>query len=232
MTVATEACYAERSYTGVETVFTPGFSALNAADVHVGYFDISGLPVALTQGVHFSVALDPATRAATVTPIAFPSASVAAPTTMTFERITPAVQGTNFQNLAQFDPAVHELIADAGAMRAAEVRSRQNRAIIPYAAGNTAVDFRPRKVKAADPVAPEDLATKLYADTVSGTSAAGQAAASAAAALVSQNVAAASATSATNSANSAAASAAILGNPDYGFVADAPVSTRDYGTIP
>jgi len=25
MTVATEACYAERSYTGVETTFSPGF---------------------------------------------------------------------------------------------------------------------------------------------------------------------------------------------------------------
>lgn len=33
MTVATEASYAERLYTGVETSFAPGFSALSAAHV-------------------------------------------------------------------------------------------------------------------------------------------------------------------------------------------------------
>jgi hypothetical protein len=230
MTVATEACYAERSYTGAETIFSPGFSALAAADVHVGYFDANGLPVALTFNVHFSVSLD-AQGAVTVTRIAFPSASVAAPVTMTFERITPALQGTDFTNLNQYDPSVHQRIADAGAMRDAELRSRQSRAVTPYSASSTAVDFRPRKVKAADPVAPEDLATKAYADTVSGTirgdRGGGLCGRGAGFANLGGRIG-----DQRQSASAAAASAAILASPDYGFVADAPVSTRDYGTIP
>lgn len=231
MTVATEACYAERSYTGAETTFSPGFSALAAADVHVGYLDVNGLPVALTFNVHFSASLDEQ-GAVTVTRMAFPSASVAAPVTMTFERITPALQGTDFTNLNQYDPSVHQRIADAGAMRDAELRSRQSRAVTPYSASSTAVDFRPRKAKAADPVAPEDLATKAYADLVSGTNAAGQAATSAAAALASQTAAAGSATSASGSAAAAAAAAAILGSPDDGLLSDVVGSTIDDGTLP
>lgn len=232
MTVATEAAYAERSYTGIETTFTPGFSALAAADVRAGYFDITGLSVELTWGVHFSAAVDPSSGAVSVTRIAFPSASVGSPVTIWIARETPATQGVNFANLNQYDPSVHEDIADAGAMRDAEIRSEFDRTMQPFTTSNNAVDFRPRKVKAADPTAAEDLATKAYADLVSGSSAAGQAAASAAAALVSQNAASASAVSATASAASATASALLLASPDYGFVADAPTLTRDYGTIP
>lgn len=232
MTVATEASYAERVFTGAETIFTPGFAALDIAHVFVSYFDAAGLLIPLSQGVHFSVSLD-AELAVTVTRIAFPSASPAAPVTIAIERVTPATQGVDFTNLAAYDAAVHELIADKDAMRAAELRNRQNRAVTPFSASLTTVDFRPRQVRAADPLAASDLATKAYADLVSGTSAAGQAAASAAAALVSQTAAAGSATSASGSALAAAASAAILGNPDYGFVvADPPTVTRDYGTIP
>lgn len=231
MTVATEACYAERSYTGVETTFSPGFSALDPAHVLVGYFDSTGVSIQLTAGLHFSAALD-GSGAITVTRIAFPSASPAAPVTLWFFRDTPATQGVDFVNLGRFDPSVHERIADAGAMRDAELRSDFDRNQQPFTTSNGAVDFRPRTAKAADPVAAEDLATKAYADLVSGSSAAGQAAASAAAALVSQNAAAASASSASTSASAAAASAAILASPDYGFVADAPSVTRDYGTIP
>lgn len=232
MTVATEAAYAERSYTGVETAFSPGFSALAAADVHAGYFDSTGVSIGLTAGLHFSAAIDPDSGAVTVTRIAFPSASVSLPVIIWIARETPAVQGTDFTNLNQYDPEVHEKIADAGAMRDAELRSQMDREIQPFTTSIGAVDFRPRTVKAADPVANEDLATKLYADTVSGNSAAGQAAISAAAALASQTAAAVSAGSASGSAAAAAASAAILASPDYGFVSDAPSVTRDYGTIP
>lgn len=230
MTVATEACYAERIYTGVETVFSPGFSALSAADVRVGYFDISGGSVELTAGVHFSSALDPG-GAVTITRIAFPSASPAAPVTIWIARETPAIQGTDFDNLGQYDPSVHEKIADAGAMRDAELRSEFERDVQPFATSETFVDFRPRQVKAADPLAAEDLATKAYADLVSGTSAAGQAAASAAAAAASATAASGSATAAAGSAASAATNAALLASPDYGFFSAAPTDTRDYGSV-
>lgn len=229
MTVATEACYAERSYTGVETTFSPGFSALSAADVLAGYFDSTGTRIGLTQNTHFSVSLD-GDGAVTVTRIAFPSASVSAPVTLFFERGTPAVQGVDFGNLGRFDPSVHERIADAGAMRDAELRSQFNRTLQPFTTSDDAVDFRPRKVKAADPVAAEDLATKAYADEVSGSDAAGQAAASAAAAAASATAASGSATAAAGSAASAATNAALLASPDYGFFSDAPSVTRDYGS--
>lgn len=75
MTVATEACYAERIYTGVETIFPSGFSAQAAADVKVGYFTSDAL-VQLTRDVHFSAALD-SDGAATVTRIALLNAPVA-----------------------------------------------------------------------------------------------------------------------------------------------------------
>lgn len=232
MTVATEAAYAERQYTGVETTFSPGFSALAAADVHAGYFDITGVSIELTSGVHFSAAVDPSSGAVTVTRIAFPSASVAAPVTIWIARETPAVQGTSFANLNQYDPSVHEKIADAGAMRDAEIRSQIDREVQPFTTSNGAVDFRPRTVKAAPPVASEDLATKLYADTVSGSSAAGQAAISAAAAAASATTAAGSATASAASAASAAANAALLASPDYGFVSATATVFADYGTIP
>lgn len=167
MTVATEAAYAEAVYTGVETLFTPGFSAQAAADVLAGYFDSSGLPVDLTQGVHFSAALD-AEGAVTVTPIAFPLATPAAPVTIWMQRDTPAIQGVDFTNLNQYDPAVHERIADAGAMRDAEIRSKFSRGVQPFNASADTVDFRPRTVRAADPVEDADVATKSWVLSVTG----------------------------------------------------------------
>lgn len=189
MTVATEASYAERSYTGAEASFTPGFSALDAAHVFVSYFDASGLPVALTQGVHFSVLLD-AQSAVTVSKIAFPVATPAAPVTIVIERVTPATQGTNFQNLAAYDASVHERIADASAMRAAELRNRQARTATPFVGSDTVVDFRPRNIRAADPVADSDVATKSWVLTITGLI---SIAASVAAAAASATAAAASA---------------------------------------
>ncbi|UPJ43941.1 hypothetical protein IVB40_07685 [Bradyrhizobium sp. 40] len=229
MTVATEACYAERSYTGVETVFSPGFSALSATDVLVGYFDSTGVSIQLTKDLHFSVALD-GSGAVTVTKIAFPSASPATPVTLWFFRHTPATQGVDFDNLGRFDPSVHERLADAAAMRDAELRSQFDRDIQPFTTSSDGVDFRPRVVRAADPVASYDLATKAYADLVSGSDAAGQAAASALAAAGSATAAAGSASAAAGSAASAATNAALLASPDYGFFSDAPSATRDYGS--
>lgn len=229
MTVATEASYAELAYTGAEMLFTPGFSALSAADVTVGYFDAEGLLVDLLPGVHFSVDLDDA-GAVTVNRIAFPSASAQAPVTLAIERVTPATQGVDFDNLARYDASVHERIADAAAMRAAELRNRQNRAVTPFAASDDVVDFRPRRVRAAEPVVDADVATKFYADEVSGANAQAAAEAARDIAVTAASTASAQASSAAGSAASAANSALILGNPDYGFYVDAPTSTRDYGT--
>lgn len=230
MTVATEAAYAERSYTGAESLFSPGFSALDPSYVKAGYFDSTGVSIELTYLTHFSVALDPDSGAVTVNVIAYPSASVSSPVTVWFARETPATQGVDFDNLGRFDPAVHERIADAGAMRDAELRSELDRVVQPFTTSSDAVDFRTRKLRAADPVASYDVATKAYADLVSGTSAAGQAAASAAAAAASATAASGSATAAAGSASSAATNAALLASPDMGFFSDAPSVTRDLGS--
>lgn len=76
MTVATEACYAERSYTGSRRRSPPGFRALDASYVLAGYFDSTGVSIELTQGVHFSTSIDAGSGAVTVTRIAFPSAGI------------------------------------------------------------------------------------------------------------------------------------------------------------
>jgi hypothetical protein len=115
-------------------------------------------------------------------------------------------------------------------MRAAELRNRQNRAVTPFVASSSVVDFRPRTVRAAAPLVDADLATKLYADTVSGSNA--------------QRLRKPRATSRSpppprprprrprprDRRPLAATYAAILGNPDYGFYTDIPTTSRDYGT--
>lgn len=229
MTVATEASYSQFVYTGAETTFPAGFAALSATDVFVSYFDADGLAVALTAGLHFSVAVD-AAGAATVTRIAFPSASADLPVTIAIERITPALQGVDFDNLTAYDASVHERIADAGAMRDAELRNRQARAVAPFSSSETTVDFRPRTVRAADPVADEDLTTKAYVDLITGTDAAANAEAARDIALAAAAVVSAGATAVAGYVASAQASASMLGNPDYGFYTEAITSSRDYGT--
>jgi len=53
MTVSTENCYAERSWTGIEATFTPGFSARARTDVLVYSRDPVTLAVTqLTLDVH------------------------------------------------------------------------------------------------------------------------------------------------------------------------------------
>ena len=102
MTVATEACYAERAWTGAEASFVPGFTAELTSDVKVYSRDAAGVVTALTMGVHYSVTLA-SDGAVTVVPIALP----AAPKTILLLRDTPATQGVNFQNLGIYSPAVH-----------------------------------------------------------------------------------------------------------------------------
>ncbi|MFT4115416.1 hypothetical protein [Bradyrhizobium sp.] len=229
MTVATEASYAELLYTGVETVFPPGFSAQDAADVQVGYFDTDGLLVPLIAGTHFIATLD-ASGAVTVTRVAFPYASPSQPVRIAIERVTPATQGVDFDNLEAFDASVHERLADAAAMRDAELRNRQARTVTPFTGSNDVVDFRPRRVRAADPVESTDLATKFYADEVSGSNAQAAAEAARDIAVSAASTATTQAGIATGAAGLAATYAAMLGNPDYQFYTDATSTSRDYGT--
>lgn len=161
MTVATEASYHQLQWTGVETSFTPGFSAEAVADVQVSYLDINQLPVALTRGVHFSVSLG-ADGAVTVTPIAFPSASAGSPVTIIIQRNTTAVQGVDFENLNSYDPSVYETLFDRAFRILGELKGKIARAVTPFVTTDSFVDFRPYRVKAADPVDDADLATKAW----------------------------------------------------------------------
>lgn len=227
MTVATETCYVEVIYTGAQTEFASLFRALDPSNVYVSWLDDDGLPVALTRGIHFSVAL--VSGMAVVARIAFPDASPVSPLTLAFERITPAVQSIDFENLARYNPSVHEQIADAGAMRDAELRSKQARTPTPFSVSDEVVDFRPRRVKAADPLDPEDLVTKSYSDQHTGTAGAERAEAAADRADADAEQTAAD-RAATEIASAAAVTAAhILGMPDDGFYNEATDTTIDDG---
>lgn len=163
MGVSTEAAYAERLWTGVETAFAPGFAAETINDVKVSYLDADGLPFPLTRGVHFNVQLD-ASLNVTVLPIALP----VAPKTIVIERDTPALQGTNFENLNRYNSSVHGVLFDRAFRILAELKSRVVRSVGPFFVSDDVVDFRPRRVMAAEPVNDGDLATKLYVLTVTG----------------------------------------------------------------
>ncbi len=169
MTVATEAAYAERSWTGVETSFSPGFSALDRDYVKITYQAFDGTRSPLSRGIHFQVVLG-ANNAVTVTPIVLPAASPAAPGLLLIERDTPATQGVDFANLNEYDPAVHTGIADRLTFIAAEVKERVRRFLAAFTFINAAgvIDFRPYRIKAADPVDDADVATKFYVLTVTG----------------------------------------------------------------
>ncbi len=189
MTVATEVAYAERAWSGTETDFAPGLSALDAGHVQLSYRDQFGVVTALTAGVHVALAKAGAAGqvgAISATPLGMPSA----PGTVIFERVTPATQDVDFEGLEDFDPEIHTRLHDAAALRDAELKGRQARAITPWGiVTDELVDFRPRRVQAADPVEDQDLATKIYVLTVTGvlnlTSYVAAAAASAAAAAAS-----------------------------------------------
>lgn len=167
MTVPTEAAYAELIWTGVETVFTPGFTAEAVDGVHLSYLDADGLPVALTRGVHFNASLDSALNV-TVTPVALPAATALAPVTLVMQRDTPAVQGTDFKNLQRYNASVHQTLFDRAFRVLADLKGRVSRAVAPFFVSDTVVDFRPRRLKAADPVVDADVATKLWVLTITG----------------------------------------------------------------
>lgn len=167
MSVATETDYAERIYTGAETSLTPGFTAEADGDVTLSYLDASGLPVALTRNTHFSVSRDSGNNV-TVNRIAFPAATPSVPVTMLIARNTAALQGVSFVNLNAYDASIHETLFDRAFRILAEVKGRVARYAAPFFTTDAVVDFRPRRIKAADPVDDSDLATRLYVLTVTG----------------------------------------------------------------
>jgi hypothetical protein len=116
MTVSTTASYGDRSWTGVETTFAPGFRAQSAAHVEADFTDALGVVTALTRGVHFSAAIDGGGNVSCA-PIALPPA----PGTIRFYRLTPALQGTDFANLESYAPGIHTLLHDAAALRDQEL---------------------------------------------------------------------------------------------------------------
>lgn len=169
MTVATEVSYAQRAWTGAETDFAPGMVAQSASHIVATYRDAEGVLTTLVAGANLTISKagdEGFTGAISAAPIAghMPSG----PGTVIFERVTPALQETNFANLADFDPDIHTRLHDADALRAAELRSRQGRTIAPFTVTDDLVDMRPRRAAVADPVNDEDVANKLWVLTVTG----------------------------------------------------------------
>lgn len=187
MPVAVDPGYAERNWTGAETDFGPNMVALDAAHVAASYRDENGVVTALIAGVHLTIvkAGDVSTIGAiSSAPINMP----AAPGVVIFERTTPASSDADFENLGDYAPEAHTRLADLAALRDAELRGKQDRAVTPWASvTEDTVDFGDKTIKAAEPVDDRDVATKLWVLTVTGilnlSALVAEAAASAAAAL-------------------------------------------------
>jgi hypothetical protein len=123
VTVDTETCFAERSWTGVEATFSAGFKAEQTSDVKVYAKNPATLvAVLLTAGLHYSVSLG-GDGAVTVTPLALP----AAPQTIQILRETPAMQGVNFENLGSYAASTHTQLHSRAALRDAEDKFHRNR---------------------------------------------------------------------------------------------------------
>jgi hypothetical protein len=118
MTVPTEAYKNTLAWTGVETSFAPGFRALATSHVIVTLIDEDDVETVLADGVNLTLALD-ADGVVSAVPISIPALG-----DLRFERATPAVQATNFADLASYTAAVHTRLHDAAAMRAAELKGR------------------------------------------------------------------------------------------------------------
>ncbi|MGT2435256.1 hypothetical protein ACU4GH_04505 [Bradyrhizobium betae] len=72
-------------------------------------------------------------------------ASPDAPCEIAIERVTPAIQGVDFDNLARFDPSMHERVWTRTRC-AAELRKRQIRTVTAFSASGLVIDFRPRSM--------------------------------------------------------------------------------------
>src|SRR5690348_45202 len=116
MTVASEKAYQELGWTGVETSFTPGFTATDPTHVVVRFADVNRVITPLTRGVHFSSSLG-VDGSVQIAPLALP----APPGTLLISRRTPATNDAAFADLEDFPAATHQLLADKAAMRDAEI---------------------------------------------------------------------------------------------------------------
>lgn len=125
MTISSEIAFNALAWTGSQTAFAPGIKCQATSHLRVYSRDASNADTLLTENVHYSVALS-SEGLATVTPIALPSA----PRTLLFERVTPALQATDFGQLYSFAPGIHTLLHDAAALRDAELRLAITRALL------------------------------------------------------------------------------------------------------
>jgi len=167
MTVATEVAYQERSWTGAETNFAPGMSAQEASHILVRYRNTLGVVSELTPGVHLAVSKAGAAGDAGVI-TAVPLNMPAAPGTVIFERLTPALQETRFEDLQDFPADIYTRLFDRCMLVAAEVRSLGARYVGTYSVHGGVTDFRPYQLAAADPSEDWHLATRGYVLQITG----------------------------------------------------------------
>jgi hypothetical protein len=125
VTVDTATCYAERTWTGVETSFVAGFKAEQTSDVKVYSRDSAGVETLLTETVHYTVTLG-SDGAVTVVPVALP----VAPKTILILRDTSALQAIDFANLGAYSPSTHTQLHSRAAMRDAEDKYHRARAYL------------------------------------------------------------------------------------------------------
>ncbi len=128
MTVASELSSVTRLWTGVETVFSTGMPAIDAAHVSVSYMNASGVVVPLIRGVHYTSRLVPAS-ARTAAPLeVLPLSMPTPPLNLLISRVTPATQPLDLST-GYFDPEALERQLDGDALRDTERRNDLDRAV-------------------------------------------------------------------------------------------------------
>lgn len=124
MTVAVTISEASFVYTGAQTSFPLGFGARSTAHIYGELKNSAGVVVPLTNGVNFSVSIDPVTGLATATRLSFPSAG-----SLRFWRRSDFLQSAAFQTGEAVPAETHEELHDAHVLRLQEVRRDLDRSI-------------------------------------------------------------------------------------------------------
>lgn len=123
MTVATTASIIAFAWTGVETSFPTGYPVDQAADLIVTYLNANPGSVVqtLVLNTDYAVAIDATTRLATITPLAMTALGIGG---ISIERVTSALQTTQFVDGESIPASVLQALFDDAAQRGAEARNR------------------------------------------------------------------------------------------------------------
>ena len=162
MTVSSAIASASFNWTGVETVFSPGFQALGTADVGVSWSSPLGGGV-LVNGANFSVSLDGANNVSINVLTGWP----APPATIVITRNSTPLQIDAFQDGVPWSATVVEQALDLCALREQELQRDVNAAMALATLDSTSINNEIARAEAAE----QNLADSIAVLAAPGVSA-------------------------------------------------------------